>query len=184
MGLTIPRSNLTEGDDVDESLGEPERLAGQSRRPGRRELLHARGQMRRLADRGVVHAEITADGANDHFARIESDADLDLDTVLPAQLRGVAGDRLLHGEGGVAGSDGVVLVGERGAEERHDPVAHDLVHRALVAVNGVHHPLEDRVQEPARVLGIAVGEQLEGALQVGEHHGDMLALSLERVAGG
>ena len=70
----------------------------------------------------------------------------------------VAGDGLLHGEGGVAGSDGVVLVGERGAEERHDPVAHHLVHRALVAVDGVHHPLEDRVQEPARVLGIAVGE--------------------------
>ncbi len=66
----------TEGDDVDESLGEPDRLAGQSRRPGRRELLHARGQMRRLADRGVVHAEIAADGANYHFARIESDADL------------------------------------------------------------------------------------------------------------
>ena len=152
--------------------------------PGRRELLHARGQMRGLADRRVVHAEIAADGAHDHLAGVESDADLDLDTVLPAQLGGVAGDRLLHGEGGVAGADGVVLVGERRAEERHDAVAHDLVHGALVAVHRVHHALEDRVQELARVLGIAVGEQLEGALHVGEHHGDMLALSLERVAGG
>ena len=65
------------------------------------------------------------------------------------------------------------------AEERHDPVAHDLVHRARVAVDGFHHGLEHRIENPPRVLGIALGEHLHGALEIGEHHGDLLALALE-----
>ena len=79
----------------------------------------------------------------------------------------------------VAGPHRVVLVGERRAEERHDPVAHDLVHGALVAVDGLHHPLEDGVEELARLLGVAVGEQLHRALEVGEEHRDLLALAFE-----
>ena len=77
----------------------------------------------------------------------------------------------------------MVLVGEGSTEERHDPVAHDLVHGALVAVDGLHHAFEHRVEELARLLGIAVGEQLHGALQIGEEDGDLLALALERGAG-
>ena len=78
-------------------------------------------------------------------------------------LVGVAADRLLHGQGGVAGAHGVVLVRERGAEERHDAVAHDLVDGALVAVHRLHHALEDGVQELARLLRVAVGEQLDAS---------------------
>ena len=74
----------------------------------------------------------------------------------------------------------MVLVGERGAEQRHDAVAHHLVDGALVAVDGLHHALEDRVEELAGLLGIAVGEQLHRALEIGEEHGDLLALALER----
>ena len=43
----------------------------------------------------------------------------------------------------------------------------------------LHHVLEDGVEELARLLGIAVGEQLHRALEVGEEHGDLLALTLE-----
>ena len=73
----------------------------------------------------------------------------------------------------------MVLVGDRRAEQRHDPVAHHLVDGALVAVDGLHHPLEDRVEELPRLLGVAVGEQLHRALEVGEEHRDLLALALE-----
>ena len=48
-----------------------------SDRAGARELLHPRGQVRRLADRGVVHVEIAADGANDDLAGVQPDPDLD-----------------------------------------------------------------------------------------------------------
>jgi hypothetical protein len=78
----------------------------------------------------------------------------------------------------------VILVGQRRAEERHDPVAHHLVHRALVAVDGFHHPLEDGIEELARLLGVAVGEQLHRALEVGEEHRDLLALAFEGGLGG
>ena len=91
----------------------------------------------------------------------------------------VALHRLLHPQRRVARAHRVVLVGERRAEERHDPVAHDLVDGALVAVDGLHHVLEHRVEQLARLLGIAVGEQLHRALEVGEEDGHLLALALE-----
>ena len=73
----------------------------------------------------------------------------------------------------------MVLVGHGRAEERHDPVAHDLVDGALVAVDGLHHPLEDRIEELPGLLGVAVGQQLHRALEVGEEDRDLLALAFE-----
>ncbi len=133
---------------------------------------------------GVVHAEIAPDRAHDHLAGIEADADLDLDAVVPANLGRVAADGLLHGERGVAGADGVILVSQRRAEQRHDAIAHDLVDGALVTVHRLHHAVEDGVQQLARLFRVAVGEQLEGAFHVGEEHRDLLALPLERMARG
>jgi hypothetical protein len=74
----------------------------------------------------------------------------------------------------------VVLVREGRAEEGHDPVAHDLVDGALVVMHGLHHSLEDGVQELPGIFGIAVGEQLHRALQVREQDGDLFALAFER----
>ena len=93
-------------------------------------------------------------------------------------------DRLLHPERRVARAHGMILVGQRRAEQRHDAVAHDLVDGALVAVDRLHHPLEHRVEELPRLLGIAVGEQLHRALEVGEQHRDLLALALQGALGG
>src|SRR5262245_47890875 len=47
-------------------------------------------------------------------------------------------------------------------------------------MDGLHHAFEDGVEELARVLGIAVSHQLHRALEVGEEHGHLLALALER----
>jgi hypothetical protein len=90
----------------------------------------------------------------------------------------------LHAEGRVARAERVVLVGERGAEEGHDAVTHDLVDGAFVMVDGLHHAFQDGVEQMARLLGIAVGEQLHGALEVGEEDGHLLALAFQRAAGG
>jgi hypothetical protein len=46
-------------------------------------------------------------------------------------------------------------------------------------VDGLHHPFEDGIEELARLLGIAVSEQLHGALEVGEEHRHLLALAFE-----
>src|SRR5215831_10082434 len=66
------------------------------------------------------------------------------------------------------------------AEERHDAVTHHLVHGALVGVHSVHHALDHGVEDAARILGVAVGEQLQGRFHVREENGDMLALALHK----
>ena len=99
--------------------------------------------------------------------------------AVAANLLGVASDRVLHAQRGVARPHGVILVGDRRAEQRHDPVAHDLVDRALVAVDGLHHALEDGIEELAGLLWVPIGQELHRALEVGEQHRDLLALAFE-----
>ena len=70
----------------------------------------------------------------------------------------------------------MILVGQWRAEEGHDPVAHHLVDRALVVMDGFHHPLEDGIQQLPRLLRIPVGEELHRALEVGEEDCHLLAL--------
>jgi len=53
-------------------------------RPGR--LLHARGEVRRVADRGVVHAQVVADLADDHRTGVETDTELKADALLRLEL--------------------------------------------------------------------------------------------------
>ena len=112
---------------------------------------------------------------------VQSDANRQLgDSVPPAHLLGVVVGGDLHVERGVASPDRVVLVGHRRPEQRHDPVAHDLVHRALVAVDGLHRRLEHRTEELLGLFGVAVGQELHRPLQVGEEDRHLLALALER----
>jgi hypothetical protein len=169
---------------LDVALGQRQRPGRDHDRAGIGELLHARGQVCRLADGRVVHVEIVADGAHDDLPGVQPDADLDHGPVRASHLFRIRLHGLLHPERREAGSHGVVLVGEGGAEEGHDPIAHHLVHGALVAVDGVHHQREEGIENLARLLGIAVGEQLHGALEIGEEHGDLLALALHGRLGG
>jgi hypothetical protein len=169
--------------DLDVPLGELQSHRRQQDRARRGELLHAGREVRGLTHRGVVHVQIGADGPNDHPARVETDTDLDEDAVRTEHVLGVPLDRLLHPERRIAGADGMILVRHRCAEQRHDPIAHDLIHRALVAVDGFHHELEHRIEELARVLGITVAQELHRALEIGEEHGDLLALALEHALG-
>ena len=140
--------------------------------------------MRRLADRRVVHVQVAADGPTTTSPEFRPTRIwIGTPSVAPDSV-GVALHRLLHPQRGVAGAHRVVLVRQRRAEQRHDAVAHHLVDGALVAVHRLHHALEHRVEELARLLRIAVGEQLHRALQVGEQHRDLLALAFERAFGG
>src|SRR6266849_3393613 len=67
--------------DLDVPLAEADRVGGEQRRPGPRELLHPGREVRRLADGGVVQVEIAADRAYHHLARVEAHADLDIEPV-------------------------------------------------------------------------------------------------------
>jgi hypothetical protein len=73
---------------------------------------------------------------------------------------------------------------ERRPEQRHNPVAHHLVDGALVAVDGLHHAFEDGIEELARLFGIAVDQELHGALHVSEEHRHLLPFAHEGGFGG
>jgi hypothetical protein len=143
-------------------------------------LLHACGEMGRLTNGRVVHVQVAPDGADDHLSRVETNADLNEDPFSLPHTVGVPFHRFLHPEGGIARADCVILVGHGCPEQRHNPVAHHLVDGAFVVMDGLHHPLQDRVEDLARLLGITVGEEFHRALQVGEENGDLFALSLQR----
>src|SRR5215813_7240115 len=137
-----------------------------------------------LPDGCVVHPEIAADRAHDDLPRVYSDADLDCGRMRASHFFAILLHALLHSERGIASPHSVVLVGNRGAKKRHDPVAHHLIDSTLVAVHGLHHVREHRVEELACLFGITVSEQLHGALEVGEEHRDLLALAFEARPGG
>jgi hypothetical protein len=135
--------------------------------------------MGRLTDRGVVHVKVAADGTDHHLSRVQPNSDCKWHPGRAAYVSCIPLHRLLHPERRIARPHRVVLVGEGRAEERHDAVAHYLVDSALVAMDGLHHQLEHGVEELARLLGVAVGEQLHRPFEVGEEHSHLLALAFE-----
>ena len=61
--------------DLDVAFRQLQRGRAEENAAGLRELLHPGGEMGGLADRRVVHVQIAADGADDHLARVQPDAD-------------------------------------------------------------------------------------------------------------
>jgi hypothetical protein len=84
----------------------------------------------------------------------------------------------------VAGALGVILMGNRCAEERHDAVARVLVHRALEAVDAVRENLEEAVQDAVPCFGIDLLGEIQRSLHVGEEDGHLLALAFQGALGG
>jgi hypothetical protein len=91
--------------------------------------------VRGLSNGRVVHAQIAADCAHHHVPGIDPDADLHLHALRPAKFLRVATHGILHAERGITRADGVILMRERRAKERHDTVAHHLVDRAFVVMD-------------------------------------------------
>jgi hypothetical protein len=83
--------------------------------------------------------QIVANRPHHHFARVEPHPDLYLQPIGPAHLIGIVPHCRLHGQGGVTGTGGMIFVGDWRTKQGHNTIAQYLVHRALKAVNGVHH---------------------------------------------
>ena len=98
-------------------------VLGEIGAPRLAELFHARCQADGMPLRGVVHAQVVADRADDHVARIESHAHRELQPAIAAQGLRVLAQRARQVQRGMTGALGVVLVRQRRAEQRHDAVA-------------------------------------------------------------
>ena len=108
---------------------------------------------------------------------------LQLQALGAPHLLGVGAHGGLHGQGRIAGAQGMVLVGDGRAKQRHDAIAQHLVHRALEAVHGVHHAVQGRIEELLGGFGVEVADQFRRVLEVGKQHGDLLALAFQGAAG-
>jgi hypothetical protein len=61
----------------------------------------------------------------------------------------------------------------------HDPIAHNVINRALITVHGFHHMPDYSIKEFARFLRIPIGEQFHRPFHVGEQNGNLLAFAFE-----
>ena len=136
--------------------------------------------MNRLADRGIVHLEIVANRAHHHRSGIQTDTNMNRNSLGASDVFRMPPHRLLHSQRRITGSHSVILVRQRRSEQSHDPVTHHLVHRTFEVVHRFHHVLDDRIEKLARFFRIAVSEQLHGTFHVSEQHRDLFALTFER----
>jgi hypothetical protein len=73
----------------------------------------------------------------------------------------------------------MILVNNRGAEQREIPVADRLHDVTVIAMDGIDHHLERRINNRVRFLWAGGLHQLRRAFDVGEQPGDGLALAAE-----
>jgi hypothetical protein len=164
-------------------LTSPERVARDLDGTGLGGLLHARCEMGRHAHRRVADGQIVVDRSDHNFTRVEADPKPDRPRrIVRGALRSPAPYRVLHVERGATRPERMVLMGDRRAEDGHDPIAQHLVHGALIGMHGIDHDLLERIEQPAGLLRIQVPDELGRALDVGEQDGDLFALSLDRGA--
>jgi hypothetical protein len=123
-----------------------------------------------LQTRGRVHD--VARGQRFGADRDERLARVDADPKLDPLLAGPLAD----GKRGADCTLGIVLVCDRGAEQRHHRIADELLDRAAPALEHLSQVRVVRREEGAHVLGIHLFGARGEADQVGEEHGDDLAL--------
>ena len=148
---------------------------------GRGRVLQPRRQTHRVPLRRIVHAQVVADLADHHFARVEAHADGELEAAALERAR-IGAELLLHAERGVARAPGMVLVRDRRPEQRHDAVTGELVDGAFEAMDLFGQDLEEAVEHPMPFLGVDLLGQQHRVDQVDEQHGDLFALAFEGAA--
>ena len=116
--------------------------------------LETRRHVRRIPHRRIVHAEIVADAPHHHEAGVEALPHLKADSPPMLEFFPISLECLPNSQRRMDGALRVILVGDRGAEQRHDPVAEELVHGALVAVHLGQHQFEGTIHQPVHVFRV------------------------------
>src|SRR5438874_10673681 len=169
--------------EVEEARRQARGLLGHSDAAWWRQLLHPGGEPNDVPLRGVVHAQVVADPPHDDLAGVQSNPHRELEPALAPHVFGERAELARQIQGGRTGALGVILVGDRRAEERHDAVAGVLVDGPLVSVNAARKDPEQAIEQAMPFLGIDALRELHRAHDVGEEDGDQLALAPERALG-
>src|SRR3990170_1298714 len=146
-------------------------------RPG--VLLEARGKVRRVHHRRVVHPEVIPDAPDHDRPRVDPHPHLNREPALRLELLAVIPERPLDPQRRVRRPSRAVLVADWRAEERHHAVARVLVDRPLEAVDLRRDQLEAPVHDPVHLLRVELLRQGREPCDVREEHGDLSALPFE-----
>ena len=149
-----------------------------------RQRLDPPRQPHRVADGGVLQRQVVSDRPRHHLPRVQPHPDGEVEPAFAAQLGGEAGQPLQHPQGRMTAARGVILLGERGAEQRHQPVAREGVHHALEAVDPLAEDRQTAIHHPPPLLRVEPLGQPHRPDHVDEQHRHQLALPLHRAAGG
>ena len=141
--------------------------------------LQAGRQVHGGAHDGVVHALFAADVAGEGLAAVDADPHAQF-RVAFGSARVEPRQGLLHAHGGVHRVPGVLRVGRRRPEERHDGVADVLVQGPPAQEDLLGHGLEGAVEDGGQLQGLhALGHAGEAG-EVGEQHRDLAAAGLQQ----
>jgi hypothetical protein len=126
---------------------------------------------------GVARHERVAGGrvAGDDLAGVEPDPDRDLDAPVAHELTVQRAECLPHLDGRADGSERVVLVHRRRAEDGHHGVADELLDRSPVALEDAAHLVEVARVDPPHRLGIDALAEHRRVGHVAEEHRDGLS---------
>ncbi len=178
FGLS-PKVHLAERARLEVAAHEPMRGVRDHHAARFARLLQARRHVGRVAHGGVVHPEVAADASDHDETGVQplprAEADAARRELLPVVL-----ERPGDAERGMDRPARMILVRDRRAEERHDPVPEELVHRALVAMDFREHEVEGTLHEPVDLFGIEALRQRREPGDVDEEDRHLLALALER----
>ncbi len=146
-------------------------LLAHEHRARRRRGLQPGGQHGGVTERGVIHPQVVTDRPHHHQAAVDPDPDLHLRPF---------GDA----EGGKNRTAGMILMRDRRPEQRHEPIAEELVDRALIAVHlGERHP-EETVDHQVKLFRPQLRRKRTGPHYVAKKHAHLLALTLDRAPHG
>ena len=137
--------------------------------PGR--AVHGVPHDRELAPAAWAH------GREDHLSRVDTDAD-----AQPAEVLSLCRRALLDLKRGADRPLGVVLVGHRGPEHRHQRIADDLVDRAAEPLDDLTHLAHAAVDHGPHLLRVGALRERREARQIGEHDGHPAPLAFDALA--
>jgi hypothetical protein len=127
--------------------------------------------VRWVTERGVIHPQVITDRPHHHRAAVNPDPD--------RHLR-ASGDP----QRGKDSVPGMVLMRDRRPEQRHEPIAEELVDRALITVHLGQRGLEEPVDHQVELLRAQLRRQRTRAHDVAKQHAHLLALTLDSTADG
>ncbi len=166
--------------EFEEAIDQPSGRLGDLNSSRRCSLLHSGSHIHRITHGRVLHTEVRPDGTHYHQSGVDPDSDVEFDAPSPGDLLAVGRNGLEDLQTGPHGPLRIVLMRNRGTEERKDGVTHQPRKRSLVAIHGRNEVFESAVHHFGPLLRIHVLGGGGGPLNVAEQHRHGAALTLHR----